>query len=52
MQFLFLLSAPLFLSIGKAVGSRPSAELDPYLKRMALATLLFVVLFGLGRLAV
>jgi 1,4-dihydroxy-2-naphthoate octaprenyltransferase len=49
-QFLFLLSAPVFLSIGKAVGSRPSAELDPYLKRMALATLLFVLLFGLGRL--
>lgn len=49
-QFLFLLSLPLFLSIGSAVNRRPSAELDPYLKRMAMATLLFVILFGAGRL--
>ena len=49
-QFLFLLSLPLFLSIGKAVNERPSEELDPYLKRMALSTLLFVVLFGAGQL--
>lgn len=50
-QFLFLLSLPLFVAIGKAVSQKPSAELDPYLKRMALGTLLFVVLFGVGQLA-
>jgi 1,4-dihydroxy-2-naphthoate octaprenyltransferase len=49
-QFLFLVSVPLFIAIGKAVGSLPSSELDPYLKRMALSTLLFVLLFGLGQL--
>lgn len=49
-QFLFLLSLPIFISIGKAVNEKPSAELDPYLKRMALGTLLFVVLFGFGQL--
>jgi 1,4-dihydroxy-2-naphthoate octaprenyltransferase len=47
-QFLFLLSAPLFASIGTAVSRKPSADLDPYLKRMALSTLLFVLLFGIG----
>lgn len=50
LQFLFLLSVPIFLIIGKAVNEKPSAELDPYLKRMALGTLLFVVLFGIGQL--
>jgi len=49
-QFLFLLSMPLFFVIGKAVNEKPSAELDPYLKRMALGTLLFVLLFGIGQL--
>lgn len=47
-QFLFLLSAPLFVRIGAAVSLKPSHELDPYLKQMALATLLFVLLFGTG----
>ncbi|MEO5976440.1 MAG: 1,4-dihydroxy-2-naphthoate polyprenyltransferase [Chryseolinea sp.] len=47
-QFLFLLSAPFFASIGIAVGRKPSADLDPYLKKMALSTLLFVLLFGIG----
>jgi 1,4-dihydroxy-2-naphthoate octaprenyltransferase len=47
-QFLFLLSVPLFLLNGKAISSKPSHELDPYLKQMALSTLLFVILFGLG----
>jgi 1,4-dihydroxy-2-naphthoate octaprenyltransferase len=47
-QFLFLLTAPLFLRIGLAVSRKPSVELDPYLKQMALSTLLFVVLFGVG----
>lgn len=49
-QFLFVFSIPFFLSIGKAVNEKPSGELDPYLKRMALSTLLFVILFGVGHL--
>ncbi len=49
-QFLFLFSVPLFIRIGMAVTSKKSEELDPYLKQMALSTLLFVILFGLGNL--
>jgi 1,4-dihydroxy-2-naphthoate octaprenyltransferase len=47
-QFLFLLTSPLFVRIGLAVSRKPSVELDPYLKQMALSTLLFVILFGVG----
>lgn len=50
LQFLFMLSLPVFLSIGRGVNLKPSSELDPYLKRMALSTLLFVLLFGIGQL--
>src|SRR5260221_392202 len=46
--FLFLLAAPLFVSNGLAVSRKPSVELDPYLKKMALSTMLFVILFGTG----
>ena len=49
-QFLFLLAAPFFFMISEAVNRKPSEELDPYLKRMAIATLLFVILFGVGQL--
>jgi 1,4-dihydroxy-2-naphthoate polyprenyltransferase len=49
-QFLFLLSVPLFIRIGAAVTRKPSEELDPYLKQMALSTLVFVILFGAGNL--
>lgn len=49
-QFLFLLSVPLFIRNGMAVSKRPSHELDPYLKQMALSTLVFVLLFGIGML--
>jgi 1,4-dihydroxy-2-naphthoate octaprenyltransferase len=49
-QFLFLLSTPLFVVNGISVSSKPSAELDPFLKQMALSTLLFVLLFGVGLL--
>jgi 1,4-dihydroxy-2-naphthoate octaprenyltransferase len=49
-QFLFLLSVPLFVVNGKAVATKSSHELDPYLKQMALSTLLFVLLFGVGLL--
>jgi len=47
-QFIFLLTLPLFLINARAVTSKPSEELDPYLKQMAITTLLFVILFGLG----
>lgn len=47
-QLLFVITIPLFLINGKAVSSKPSHELDPYLKQMAMSTLLFVVLFGVG----
>lgn len=47
-QFLFLMTAPLFIKNGKAIASKPSHELDPFLKQMALSTLLFVLLFGSG----
>jgi 1,4-dihydroxy-2-naphthoate octaprenyltransferase len=47
-QFLFLLSTPLILKNALAVSNKPSSELDPYLKQMALSTLLFVILFGIG----
>ena len=49
-QFLFVLSAPLFIKNGIAISSKPSEELDPYLKQMAMTTLVFVVLFGVGYL--
>lgn len=49
-QFLFLLSAPAFILIGKNVQQKPSYELDPYLKFMALSTLFFVLLFGVGQM--
>jgi 1,4-dihydroxy-2-naphthoate polyprenyltransferase len=48
LQFLFLLTTPLLVRIGLAVSRKPSSELDPYLKQMALSTLLFVILFGVG----
>ena len=50
MQFLFLLATPLLFINGKKVSSLPSEQLDPLLKQMALSTLLFVLLFGIGNL--
>jgi len=49
-QFLFLLSVPLLIINGKSVAKLPSEKLDPFLKQMALSTLLFVLLFGVGSL--
>ncbi len=49
-QFLFLLSVPLFIKNGVTISRKESHELDPYLKQMALTTLLFVILFGIGLL--
>jgi 1,4-dihydroxy-2-naphthoate octaprenyltransferase len=48
--YLFLLTTPLLVRIGRGVQAGKSpAELDPYLKQMALTTLLFVLTFGLGQ---
>jgi 1,4-dihydroxy-2-naphthoate polyprenyltransferase len=47
-QLLFFFSLPLFALNGVAIGKKPSHDLDPYLRQMALSTLLFVLLFGLG----
>jgi 1,4-dihydroxy-2-naphthoate octaprenyltransferase len=47
-QFLFVLSIPLFVKNAVAVARRPPESLDPYLRQMALSTLLFVLLFGAG----
>jgi 1,4-dihydroxy-2-naphthoate octaprenyltransferase len=49
-QLLFLLTAPFLYSINVAVLNKPSDQLDPYLKKMAISTLLFVLLFGIGLL--
>ena len=49
-QLLFLLIFPLLIKINSAVRNEPSDKLDPWLKRMALTTLLFVILFGVGSL--
>lgn len=48
---LSLLVLPLMFSIGKAVQTKNRAhELDPFLKKMAISTLLWVILFGIGLL--
>jgi 1,4-dihydroxy-2-naphthoate octaprenyltransferase len=43
-----MLAIPLFFRNALAIRRKPSASLDPYLKQMAISTLLFVLLFGLG----
>ncbi len=49
-QFLFVLALPLVLANAVNVWRKQtSKELDPYLKQMALTTLLFVLLFGVGQ---
>ena len=49
-QWLFVLSLPLFAFNGYQVWARQeSLRLDPLLKQMALSTLVFTVLFGLGQ---
>jgi 1,4-dihydroxy-2-naphthoate octaprenyltransferase len=48
-QFLFLAVVPLLIKNGFAVANNKSVEaLDPFLKQMAISTLLFVLLFGIG----
>ncbi|MEO9854120.1 MAG: 1,4-dihydroxy-2-naphthoate polyprenyltransferase [Reichenbachiella sp.] len=48
-SFLFILTFPLIVKNGLAVKNKKKpAELDPYLKQLAVTTLLFVILFGIG----
>src|SRR5690606_33436018 len=48
-QFLYLISFPLFIMSIRAVYTNTEpGKLDPELKRLALATLLFAVTFGVG----
>jgi 1,4-dihydroxy-2-naphthoate octaprenyltransferase len=50
-QWLFVVSLPLLVRIGRGVGrGQNPAELDPYLRQMALTTLLFALTFGVGQL--
>lgn len=50
-QWLFLLVSPFLLRNAWAVKNiHNSHDLDPYLKQMAVSTLLFVILFGVGLL--
>lgn len=49
-QFLFIPVVALFVRNGIAVSTLPSEKLDPYLKQMAMSTLLFVITFGVGLL--
>lgn len=47
-QWLFLLVLPMFVQNGLMVWRKAPSELDPGLRQMALSTLAFVLLFGLG----
>lgn len=47
-QWLFLVSVPFLLNNAIKVSKLPSESLDPYLRQMALSTLLFVFTFGIG----
>lgn len=49
-QFLFLPVVALFVRNGIAISTLPSQKLDPWLKQMAMSTLLFVLTFGVGLL--
>lgn len=50
-QYLFLLVLPLLFINAKAVITKKTAsELDPYLKQMAITTLIFVLTFGIGQI--
>lgn len=47
-QWLFLVSVPPLIRNARKIKTLPSESLDPYLKQMALSTLLFVITFGIG----
>ena len=50
-HWLFVVTLPLLIKIGRGIsqGQTP-AQIDPFLKRMALTTLLFVLTFGLSQI--
>jgi 1,4-dihydroxy-2-naphthoate octaprenyltransferase len=50
LQFLFVIVIPFLIVNGISVARKPNEELDPFLKQMALTTLLFVILFGVGNI--
>ena len=48
-KYLLLISFPFFIWNGVAISTKnTAAQIDPYLKQLALSTLLFVILFGLS----
>ena len=47
-QWLFMAVVPLLWYNANGIIKKPSGELDPYLKQMALSTLFFVFTFGVG----
>ncbi len=51
LNWLFLITIPLLWKIGNGVSkAENSAQTDPFLKVMALTTLLFVITFGIGQI--
>ncbi len=48
-QLAFILMGPLFLKNIRAVKSKSGNELDPFLRQMAIATLIFSVVFSVGQ---
>ncbi len=50
-QFLFLIAyIPLFAHLFRVYKTKDPKKLDPELKKLALGTFLFAVLFGLGQI--
>jgi 1,4-dihydroxy-2-naphthoate octaprenyltransferase len=50
-QFVYILTFPLFIiNIRVVWDNKIPKELDPYLKQLALSTLLFTIAFGIGTL--
>ncbi len=48
-QLAFILMGPLFLKNIRAVKSKSGKELDPFLKQMAISTLIFSIVFSVGQ---
>ena len=49
-QLLFVVAVPLLIKNGQAVATLPRTKLDPLLKQMVMASLLFVITFGIGQI--
>ena len=49
-QFLFIIAfIPIFIHLNTVYKNKDTTKLDPELKKLALSTFLFAVLFGLGQ---